>query len=195
MGEARKEQFAARRDYLKAQREWDERNRVPFYDGITVNSEGYAPRVRKDGPSPAKLRRHEAAVAKMKKRIDKYVNDFIAELQKGALPMPSGGDCWHCAFVTEDGKSMGDLGDNSHLLSHIDEKYYVPTLAVNALRERGYRDVGIYMFLDMNRTNSSISARRNGPDSALLARACRSVRSKCSTPTYPVLCRPTSCSG
>jgi sarcosine oxidase delta subunit len=156
--------FRARREYLKADREWDQRNRVPFFDGITVDSEGYAPRLREKGPSPAKLRRHEAAVAKMKKRIDKYVDGFVKELQKGTMPMPSEGDCWHCAMfdaippndsatrlakrgtTVEPVERMG----SEHLLSHMEERYYVPSLAINALRERGYLDVGVYMLLDMN---------------------------------------------
>jgi hypothetical protein len=58
----------ARRAYLKADREWEERNRVPFYDGITIDSEGYAHRLREKGPSPAKLRRHEAEVKRTKKK-------------------------------------------------------------------------------------------------------------------------------
>lgn len=156
--------FRARREYLKADREWDQRNRVPFFDGITVDSEGYAPRLREKGPSPAKLRRHEAAVTKMKKRIDKYVDGFIKELQKGTMPMPSEGDCWHCAMfdaippndgatrlakrgtTVEPVERMG----SEHLDSHMKERYYVPSLAINALRERGYLDVGVYMLLDMN---------------------------------------------
>ena len=156
--------FRARRAYLKADREWDQRNRVPFYDGITVDSDGYAPRVRKDGPSPAKLRRHEAKIAKMKKRIDKYVDGFIAELKKGTLSMPGGGDCWYCGMYRADtGQPLGDAMDtlhgdgrltveeaHDHLIQHMKDRYYVPSLAVNALRERGYKDVGIYMWLDMD---------------------------------------------
>ena len=99
----------------------------------------------------------------MKKRIDKYVNGFIVELKKGTMPMPSGGDCWYCSLRTDGGVPMGDSmqtlhSDGSltrevniyHLLSHMSERYYVPSLAVNALRERGYKDVGIYMWLDMD---------------------------------------------
>ena len=153
--------FRARREYIKAEKEWDQRNRIPFYDGIIVDSDGYALRARKNGPSPAKLRRHEREVAKVKKQIDKYVNDFIAELTTGNMPMPGGGDCWYCLMRTnvnernehvESGQGMtwGDMGDNDHLFSHIEEKYYVPSLAVNALRERGYQDTGIYMILDMD---------------------------------------------
>jgi hypothetical protein len=42
------------------------------------------------------------------------------------------------------------LADNhEHLLSHMEERYYVPSLAVNALRERGLKDLGISLVLDM----------------------------------------------
>ena len=36
---------------------------------------------------------------------------------------------------------------NDHLFQHMKDRYYVPRLAVNALRERGYQDVGIYIWL------------------------------------------------
>jgi len=141
--------FRARREFLKLAREWEQRNRVPFYDGITVNSEGYVPRKRNSGPSKVKLARHEREVARIKKLIDKYISEYIDALKAG-MPMPSGGDCWYCLLRTTEGETMGDIGDNSHLWSHIEDHYYVPSLAVNALRERGYKDVGIYMWLDMN---------------------------------------------
>lgn len=140
--------FRARRAYNKADREWEIRNRVPFYDGIKVDSEGWAERVRQTGPSPAKLRRHERAVEKMHKRIEKYLDGYIAALSKG-MPMPSGGDCWYCALRNESG-TMGDItGNTDHLLSHMEERYYVPTLAVNALRLTNLSDIGIYIHMDM----------------------------------------------
>src|SRR4051812_16051819 len=146
----REVQFKARKAYLKADAEWVDRNRIPFYDGITVNESGYAPRLRADGPSPAKLRKHEREVKRVKKAIDTYVNDYIDALKAG-MPMPGGGDCWFCLFRnTDTGETWGDMGDNSHLIEHMKDRYYVPSLAVNAMRERGYRDVGIYMFLDMD---------------------------------------------
>jgi len=166
------EDFRARRAYLKADKEWDQRNRVPFYDGITVDENGYAPRVRKDGPSPAKLRRHEAKVKRVKKQIDKYIDGFIAELVKG-MPMPSGGDCWYCSMHTESGATMGEEmqtlhNDGSvtiernveHLVSHMEEKYYVPWLAVNALRETGLRDMGVAIWLNMDPEGGTMG----GPD-------------------------------
>src|SRR4051812_33623928 len=166
--------YRARRDYLKADREWDQRNRVPFYDGITIDSKGYAPRLRMTGPSPAKLRRYEAAVAKMKKRIDKYVEGYIAALKAG-MPMPSGGDCWYCAMFdatppNDDGERLtkrgttvepGNTSGSDHLISHMEDRYYVPSLAVNALRERGYKDVGIAIHLDMD-FDSNTMGKPNG---------------------------------
>lgn len=159
----RQEQFQARKAYLKADREWVDRNRIPFYDGITVNEDGYAPRLRANGPSPAKLRRYEREVKRIQKAIDNYVNGFIAALKGEGLPMPSSGDCWYCAMRAESGQTMGDAMqtlhpngsvstevNTDHLWSHIEEKYYVPSLAVNALRERGYKDIGIYFWLDMD---------------------------------------------
>ena len=167
--------FRARRAYLKAEREWTERNRVPFYDGITVNSDGYAPRVRKDGPSPAKLRRHKREVTKIQKMIDRYVDGFVAELRKGTMPMPGSGDCWMCSLTSSaDGTPMGDAMDtlhpdgtvtkqanHEHLWSHIEEEYYVPSLVTNALLERGYKPVGCYMILDMNQDTGTMGGRGN----------------------------------
>lgn len=152
-----------RKAYLKADREWDQRNRVPFYDGIIVDSHGYAQRKRKSGPSKTKLDRHERKVAKIKNSIDKYVDGFIAAMKAGEVRMPGSGDCWYCLLRTQDGQTMGDSMttlhedgslsqevSNGHLFDHIEENYYVPSLAVNALRERGYRDVGIYIHLGMD---------------------------------------------
>jgi hypothetical protein len=154
--------FRERRIYLQTEREWDQRNRVPFYDGITVDSDGYAQ--RKGGPSKAKLNKHERAVAKMKKRIDKYVNGFIAAMQAGEVPMPSNGDCWYCLLRTQDGKTMGDMGDNDHLIQHMEDAYYVPSLVVNALRERGYQDVSIYIHLGMDQDTGMMGVNRPSCD-------------------------------
>ena len=196
--EERKIQFAARRDYLKAIREWEIRNRVPFYDGITVDRYGYAPRVRKDGPSPAKLRRHEAEVKRIKASINKYVKGYIAALSEG-MKMPGGGDCWYCAMFdtvasNEDAGLTGrlagrstaapiDSGNNDHLFSHMEDKYYVPSLAVNAMRDAGYRDIGIAMWLDMNPDAGIMGG--TGRQYDTLKRALTNYLSKRLVPTAP----------
>ena len=167
------EDFRARRAYLKADREWDQRNRVPFYDGIVIDSEGYAARLRQDGPSPAKLRRHEQKVEKIKKDIDKYIEGYIKALVKG-MPMPSSGDCWYCCMfdavpANDDaqgafkrGKSIepGSTAGNDHLFDHFKERYYVPSLAVNALRDRGYKDIGVAIHLAMDPDTNTMGGPR-----------------------------------
>jgi hypothetical protein len=145
--------FRARRAYLKADREWVNRNRVPFYDGITIDSEGWAPRVREKGPSPAKLRRHEREVERIKKRIETYLDGYIKALVKG-MPMPGNGDCWYCLM-----KMPGD----SHLDSHMKERYYVPSLAILAMRETTkLTDTGIAIWLNMNPDTHTMGGKDTG---------------------------------
>jgi hypothetical protein len=154
----------ARRAYLKLDREWDERNRVPFFDGIEVNSDGYALRLRATGPSPAKLRRHEAAVKKMQKRIDAYVKLAVETLSKG-MPMPGSGDCWYCLMKTDSGKPLGDeSGNHDHLLHHMEEDYVVPSLLTNALLARGLSHTGVYLWLDMNQDAGTMGGKAGSYD-------------------------------
>jgi hypothetical protein len=95
----------------------------------------------------------------MKKRINAFVKLAVEELHEG-MPMPSGGDCWHCCmFDAQPSVDLNQRGvtkrppqdeNTEHLVNHMDEGYVVPSMLVNALRERGYKDVGIYIHLGMN---------------------------------------------
>lgn len=152
--------FRTRRNARKAHREWGERNRVLFEDDMEITSGGYAKR-----PNQTAIARDQRAakrVEKKKRRINKFVADAVAELVTNGLPMPSGGDCWYCSMVTTEGQTWGDLSDASHLDDHIRERYYVPTLFVNALREAGYKDAGIYMFLAMDPEANRMGGPREG---------------------------------
>lgn len=110
-----------------------------FSDGDTINAHGAV-------VSQAPLDAEDKNKA-MLKRIDKY-----AKLYGKALPLdrPSGGDCFYCHLRKPDGKAIGDAMDTlhadgsvtvepttDHLLSHMDEGYVVPSLAYNAMQERG----------------------------------------------------------
>jgi hypothetical protein len=98
-----------------------------FYDGIVIN---------KDGKVISKvMKADDKKVNAMKKRIAKYVN----LITKDNLPVPSNGDCWLCLLRDKDGHTMGE-NDNSHLLSHLKEKYLHGSILVNAMREVGYKD-------------------------------------------------------
>ena len=75
----------------------------------------------------------------MNSRIKKFVNHAMKELLKG-IPLPGAGDCWHCVLKTKEGETIGDsFNDYSHLISHLDENYVVPSLIYNAVVEAGYK--------------------------------------------------------
>lgn len=127
-------------------RSWEKRTR--YFDGIRIALDGTI----LNPPDPKIEARKREAEVKMRKRIERYLDGYMKKLAEG-MPVPSGGDCWDCAFVTDDGRSMGDLHDDQihgHLFSHMTERYYVPALIWNAMKERGYRDVSTTMaiFLD-----------------------------------------------
>ena len=92
-----------------------------YEDGITINT--LTNKVTGMGKlSDVKKRQ------KLIRQINKYANDFVTEFVVGNIPEPSGGDCFYCHF-----DSIG--GREDHLLSHIEEKYYVPSLLLNAINE------------------------------------------------------------
>ncbi len=98
-----------------------------FNDGDTVTANGEIVCTAKPEAGEA----HKA----LSKRIASF-----AKLCGEKLPLnpPSGGCCWHCYMQTQDGASLGDaFGDVSHLESHMEEGYVVPSLVFRALKEAG----------------------------------------------------------
>lgn len=121
----------------------DPATRVPFTDGIVVDAVGYP--TGEGMPSAASVARAERADARMAARIGKYVGGYMAAFTKG-MPAPGGGDCWDCS-IFDASADAGVLPETStdHLRSHMTERYYVPSLAVNALRFAGYREPAIIL--------------------------------------------------
>jgi hypothetical protein len=68
----------------------------------------------------------EKETAKEIKGINKYAKDYIVALAEGKVPAPDQGDCFFCQF-------MKSKGGHDHIRSHMEEKYYVPSLLMNAL--------------------------------------------------------------
>jgi hypothetical protein len=64
----------------------------------------------------------------LKKKIDNYCNEFAKEFVHHKIDNPTAGDCWYCSM-------LNPMADSDHLLSHIQEKYYVPSLLNNALKQ------------------------------------------------------------
>jgi len=110
---------------------------VRYFDGIRIAADGTI----LNPPDPKLELRKAEAEAKMRKRIDTFLDGYMKELASG-MPVPSGGDCWGCSM-------FGDR-DTSHLLDHLTERYYVPTMLINALKAKGYRDPGFIVAINMD---------------------------------------------
>lgn len=102
---------------------------VAFEDGIIVGKRGGL--TLPSGGSKREAKRQ----LKLRKSVKKYCDDYIEALSKGEVPAPGLGDCMMCSFRDKDGVTMGDLGHHDHLLEHIKESYYVPSLLANAIKE------------------------------------------------------------
>tara|TARA_Y100000310_G_C20590770_1_gene767861 strand:+ start:211 stop:963 length:753 start_codon:yes stop_codon:yes gene_type:complete len=72
---------------------------------------------------------------KLKDAMNKYVDGFIEALLNCEIKAPSSGDCWCCSFKDKEGKTLGELNSSDHIINHFKEKYYVPSLLVNAIKE------------------------------------------------------------
>jgi len=95
-----------------------------FADGIKILPDRT---IQGAGPPADKLK-------KLNKAITKYTRDYISALFAGKVPKPSSGDCWFCLLKSQNGETMGEaFRDQDHLLSHFEEKYYVPSLLVRAI--------------------------------------------------------------
>lgn len=117
----------------------DWRNRTPYADGMTLSGDGRSVRYaggRKPDP---------AAEKKLRKRVADYAANYVKALMAGKVPPPSAGDCFGCALVkagsTPESRraehpSAGVTGAD-HFLSHLSERYYVPSLAFRALEFAG----------------------------------------------------------
>jgi hypothetical protein len=68
----------------------------------------------------------------LKKLIKDYINNFEKDIQENGLEYPSGGDCWHCCIFDQNMSNMG------HIIEHLKESYFVPSLLFNIIKIRGY---------------------------------------------------------
>jgi hypothetical protein len=100
-----------------------------FYDNMTI----------KDGvvlnpQVPASTEYYKKKVDKM---VKGYIDGFVNHIVENGLEHPDGGDCWECLMKTTAGKPA--FGDGvGHLLSHMEENYFVPSLLANAMAEKKY---------------------------------------------------------
>jgi hypothetical protein len=104
----------------------------------------------------------------LKRKVNVYCDKFIDKFFNHQIPQPSGADCWHCCFFdSKTGKSWGDLSHNSnHILNHIQQKYFVPSLLNNAIQET--EDVGTYNLAPIDKHNIAYCWKSNGWESQKL---------------------------
>jgi hypothetical protein len=90
-----------------------------YADGIVWNGKAWDG----EGEDPKEL-------AKLVKRIKTFVDAYMLAFEAGDIAAPNNGDCWGCLMVSKDGK--GIMG-NEHLVSHMEENYFVPSLLARAI--------------------------------------------------------------
>jgi hypothetical protein len=71
----------------------------------------------------------------LQKQINSYVKDFISDLLHGHVPAPNAGDCFYCQMREANTHvPCGEVfKDRDHLTSHMEEKYFVPSLLARAI--------------------------------------------------------------
>jgi len=106
-----------------------DRTHYLYRDGLTFDY---------NGNCLSELKTNESEIAKMKalqRQILAYGRKVYDTVMAEEIDPPSGGDCWYCCMVGDDGKTLGEsLKDTHHLISHMEESYIVPSLIWNALR-------------------------------------------------------------
>lgn len=104
-----------------------------FYDGMRIHADGTP-------LEPRQPQKYEDKLKRIKKDAREYARAFVEEIKAGNIGLPSGGDCWGCYFALNNSKNDPQPMGISHLRDHITDKYYVPSLLVNAAHDAGYRD-------------------------------------------------------
>ena len=113
-----------------------------FFDGVIVASDG--------SPINPLSENETADLDKKRKKLNKMISDYIRgfwqAVKFGQVGYPSGGDCWYCCMVNENGESLGEMSSHDHLIKHMEERYYVPSLLYNAFKESHQNPDFIYQY-------------------------------------------------
>jgi hypothetical protein len=99
-----------------------------FADGMVVRADGtYSGAGPIDGGK-------EREGKKLRRAVRRYCEGFFDAMARGEVHAPYAGDCFFCAMKTEEGKTLGEVTkDKEHLLSHVEEQYFVGSLLESAL--------------------------------------------------------------
>lgn len=126
-------------DYLPFGRVWSEKGNWylhhnertwAFANGMTLWQDG-----RVEGAADeTQIRKQQ----KLRKASIEYARAFVDAIERGEVAAPSDGDCWYCVMRTDEGKTLGEaFTDSAHIYSHMEEQYFVPSLAFRACETFG----------------------------------------------------------
>lgn len=136
---------------------------IPYVDGFTYHETTGHIYTSAEAFIEAEIDAISSAAIKrdVKDYLDGFGPEQAAQVIEALTTGETSGDCWFCLLETEDGKPWGDsTGDHEHLRSHIEERYYVPTMVARAYKERGYRNWQAALAIDLQHGYLT-STRRN----------------------------------
>lgn len=127
-------------------RDWDERYKFTawhtnertamFADGAVIHPDGTL-----SGAEP--ISEYDKAL-KLRRRVQRFAAKYIEAFGKGKVPAPSNGDCLYCnvGFRSQENKPLGEtVHDKDHILSHLEENYFVPSLLMRAFETMPHSQV------------------------------------------------------
>ena len=103
---------------------WYFNNNV-FQDGVKVDSKG------KPIDKVESVESIEGKKNALDKAVSSYIKRFCEHLKKHGLKDPDAGDCWLCGLLNK----AGDYTNVGHLISHMEEDYFVSRLLFEAVSE------------------------------------------------------------
>lgn len=93
-----------------------------FQDGMVLHPDG-----KVEGAGKAEY------YEKQRARVREYAKGYMEALEGGKIGAPGNGDCWGCLMVDE--KTGKTAMGSDHLLDHMKERYYVPSLLMNVFKQ------------------------------------------------------------
>lgn len=95
-----------------------------FFDGIKISYNGDFLNAE-NAPS-------KSDIIALSKKIKEYSKNFIDQVRQGNIKLPNSGDCWYCLMKTQNDNTLGEESSSEHIINHIDENYFVPSLIFRA---------------------------------------------------------------
>jgi hypothetical protein len=127
-----------------------------FFDGIQIDLKGNVLNPLTETIKESLANKHKL----LDKLITRYCDGFQAMVEAGELKVPSSADCWYCSLVTNEGVCLGDATTNDdHIIQHLREQYFVPSLLYNAIKTKKYYDPALIFHMIQHNKNGKMARR------------------------------------